>query len=251
MGATRASLNEIELQESGQPLYRQVMDAIRNNLDVGIWKPGDQLPTETELSVTTSVSEGTIRQAVLGLVQEGRLVRRSGKGTFVTRPSFDRSFNRFFRFRTDEVAANPLIELSVIDLKRHPVQDSYITAALRLKRSDPTVVLHRAISADGVTVCHYYSYLAAKAFPKLERQALSNVALYDFLEREYGVYVVRAVETLQAGTASAEDASILKIAKGSPIIAIQRIAYSHGDTVVEIRRTVGRSDIFQYQIELS
>lgn len=251
---SRLKMNDIkafELKQEGRPFYFQVKDAIESRLASGVWKPGEQLPTETELSKEFGVSEGTIRQAVIALVKEGRLTRRSGKGTFVARARFDRSFMRFFRFRGGDETRNHEYGLAVIDIKTSGADDLGITKTLDLRKGAKVLSIHRTITQDDTIVCYYVSHLSLSDFPGLSVKDLEDAALYDVLERKHGIHVVRALETLQARAADAEDASILKIRRGEPVIAIERVAYTYGDRAVEVRRTVGRSDKFRYQIQLS
>lgn len=237
--------------QAGRPLYLQVKDALSANLAGGIWKPGDQLPTETELSKQFDVSEGTVRQAVMALVKEGRLTRRSGKGTFVSRPNFEHSFMRFFRFRGNVASRDPEYGLTVLDIKARADADPAIRRTLRLASNAKILSIHRAIMQDGEVVCHYVSYLSNPEFGGLSPADLENAALYDVLEKKYGINILRAVETLQAKAAEANDVAILGVRLGEPVIAIDRHAYTYGDRVVEVRYTVGRSDKFRYQIQLS
>ena len=234
----------------GTPLHLQVKAAIARGLTDGTWKPGDKLPTEGELSRTFGVSEGTVRQAVIALVKEGRLTRRSGKGTFATRPNFDRSFARFVRFRGAARDKGPEYGLELLEMSVE-APDAGVAGHLGLAKSAKVVAIHRAIKQDGVVVVHYVSYLSQRKFGALERQDIENAALYDVLETKHGVHIVRAVETLQARAARAQDASILRVKRGDPVIAIERLAYTYGDKIVEVRRAVGRSDQFKYEIELS
>lgn len=236
---------------AGRPLYLQVKDALTVNLTGGVWKPGDQLPTESELSRQFGVSEGTVRQAVIALVKEGRLTRRSGKGTFVSRPNFEHSFMRFFRFRGSIGARDPEYAVTVLEIKVCTDIDPAIRRTLGTAANARLLCIHRAIMQDGEVVCHYSSYLSKAEFGTLTRPDLENAALYDVLERKYGIHIVRAVETLQARASGPEDAEILGIHGGDPVIAIDRVAYTYGDRAVEVRHTIGRSDKFRYQIQLS
>lgn len=233
----------------GAPLHLQVKAVISRGLTDGTWKPGEKLPTEGELSKTFKVSEGTVRQAVIALVKEGRLTRRSGKGTFASRPNFDRSFARFFRFRGGEpiAGADYAVELIKMGSGAAPVS---IAEKLGLTKSARVVAIHRAIKQGDVVVVHYVSYLSERKFGSLRRQDIENAALYDVLEARFGTHIVRAVETLQARAARAQDVAILGIAREEPVIAIERLAYTYGDAIVEVRRAAGRSDNFRYEIEL-
>ena len=235
----------------GAPLHLQVKSAISNGLTDGTWKPGDKLPTEGVLSQTFGVSEGTVRQAVIALVKEGRLTRRSGKGTFATRPNFDRSFARFFRFRGSSQGVEPEYGLQLLKMTVEAPPDAASAQQLGLAKSAKVVAIHRAIKQDGVVVVHYVSYLSQRHFGSIQRQDIENSALYDVLELQHGVHIVRVLETLQARAARAQDAAILGVKRGAPVIAIERLAYTYGDQIVEVRRAVGRSDNFKYEIELS
>jgi GntR family transcriptional regulator len=235
---------------AGLPLHLQVKASISAGLGDGTWKPGDKLPTEGELSRRFGVSEGTIRLAVMALVKEGRLTRRSGKGTFATRPNFERSFARFFRFRGSDTA-EPDFRVHVLKIETSAAVDPAIREKLALTRAAKVLAIHRTIAQDGMVVVHYVSYLPQREFGDLEASHIENAALYDVMESRYGVHIVRVVETLRAREASAEDAAILRIKRGSPVIAIERLAYTYGERVVEMRRAVGRSDVFSYEIELS
>jgi GntR family transcriptional regulator len=235
--------------DGGTPLHLQVKSAIARGLTDGTWKPGEKLPTEGELSKTFNVSEGTVRQAVIALVKEGRLTRRSGKGTFAIRPNFDQSFARFFRFRggTPIAGSDYAVELIKMGVELAPAS---IAEKLELSKSARVVAIHRAIRQGGIVVVHYVSYLSERRFGALQRQDIENAALYDVLEAKHGVHIVRAVETLQARAARVQDAAILGIKRDEPVIAIERLAYTYGDAIVEVRRAVGRSDNFRYEIEL-
>jgi GntR family transcriptional regulator len=76
----QAALN----RNSPVPLYHQLLEIFHEYLANSTWKAGDWIPSETELADVYKVSEITVRQALLTLTREGRLVRRRGKGTQVT-----------------------------------------------------------------------------------------------------------------------------------------------------------------------
>lgn len=71
---------------SPRPLYLQLADQLRRQIDSGVWKANDRLPPELDLARELDVSRGTVRQAMDLLVSQGLLQRIPGKGTFVTTP---------------------------------------------------------------------------------------------------------------------------------------------------------------------
>lgn len=73
------------------PIYHQLKTFIREQIESGLWRPGDRIPTEQELCHTYGISRSPVRQALKELVHEGLLVRRPGAGTFVRAPQLSPS----------------------------------------------------------------------------------------------------------------------------------------------------------------
>jgi GntR family transcriptional regulator len=241
---------KIDEQNGGAPLYRQVCDQLRAELDRGLWKPGDMLPTEAELGAVYGVSVGTVRQAVMSLVREGLIVRRPGKGSFVTRLDGSRSLARFFRFRegASGKALDPAIR--VVAMKKLRAAPAPIAEAMQLGRCDPVLFLRRTLVQDHTPICIYDSYLPYDRVAGLERETLGEKRLYRALEEHLGVHVVAAEEKLRAGVVTGDEAELLEVEDGAPVILIERTAYTHTGVVIEWRRTMGRSDQFVYRIRL-
>src|SRR5688572_9011555 len=161
----------------GTPLHLQVKAAILRGLTDGTWKPGEKLPTEGELSRTFGVSEGTVRQAVIALVKEGRLTRRSGKGTFATRPNFDRSFARFFRIRGGAGDSGPEYAVELLEMSTETPADASVAKQLGLAKNGKVLAIHRVIKQDGTVVLHYVSYVSQRRFGTLQRGDIEGAAL--------------------------------------------------------------------------
>jgi len=79
-----------------QPLYVQIRELLERALEAGEWPPGTMIPSEIELASRFGVSPGTVRKAVGALAGANVLVRRQGKGTFVSTHTEEKSSN--FRF---------------------------------------------------------------------------------------------------------------------------------------------------------
>ena len=67
----------------GSPVYIQIHNQLRENIESGKWKVGQKIPAERELAASFDVSRMTLRQAIQALVDEGILERRVGSGTVV------------------------------------------------------------------------------------------------------------------------------------------------------------------------
>ena len=79
------------------PLYRQIKGLITRELQAGVWKPAEAIPSEQDLAARFKVSQGTVRKAIDELAAENLLVRRQGKGTFVATHAEQQIQYRFLR----------------------------------------------------------------------------------------------------------------------------------------------------------
>lgn len=68
----------------GMPLYKQLKHEIKAKIESGAWNYGEAIPSESILMAHYGISVGTVRKGVQELVNEGYLVKRWGKGTFVS-----------------------------------------------------------------------------------------------------------------------------------------------------------------------
>jgi GntR family transcriptional regulator len=235
---------------NGQPMYQQVCDRMRRYIEDGVWKPGDLVPTELELSKKFGISPGTVKQAVLALVREHLLTRRSGKGTYVTRLDLSRSFARFFRFRERSTGQDLSPVIRVIDARIIRKADAALASRLGISRQQSILVIRRLMLHNNVPVCLHISYLPYRLVRGLEDEDLNDTTLYDILDEKFGIVIVHAEELLSAIAASKVHARLLKIPVRHPVIMIERTAMTYRGVTVEWRQTVGRSDEFRYRTEL-
>ena len=70
-------------QSDGRPMYLQIMEQVKLRITIGDWEPGFQLPSIRELAVAARVSVITVKRAYQELENEGVIMTRQGKGSFV------------------------------------------------------------------------------------------------------------------------------------------------------------------------
>jgi len=232
------------------PLYRQIKDFMIRSLEAGEWGPGAAIPSESELAQRFNVSQGTVRKAIDEMAAENLLVRRQGKGTFVATHSDPRAYYRFLRLTPDsgEPAPTRSEPLSCRTAEASPEA----AAALGLQAGAPVVVMERLLRIDGAPVVLDEITLAGDDFPglTLERLQASERSLYSFLESEYGVRMIRADERLRAVAADAHAASLLGVEVGSPLLLVERVAFTYGNKPVEWRRGLYSTRQHHYHNEL-
>ncbi|NJN39724.1 MAG: GntR family transcriptional regulator [Gammaproteobacteria bacterium] len=233
------------------PLYRQIKDLIVRSLDGGAWKPGQAIPSELELAERFRVSQGTVRKAVDALAAENVLVRRQGKGTYVATHGEARRQFRFLRIMPNQ-GEPAQYESRASEFRR--ARASVETARnLDLKPGDGVISIRRVLSFGGVPAVAEEITLPATIFKGLTAAKLAahRGSIYHLYETEFGTQMIRADEKLRAVAANAATAAALGLPRGTPLLSIERVAYSYGDRPVEYRRGLCRTDTHYYRNQLT
>ena len=233
------------------PLYRQIKDLLVQALDRGDWKPGEAIPSETELALRFQVSQGTVRKAVDELAAENLLLRRQGKGTFVSTHHEARVRFRFLRLAPNQGEVQPA-ESQVLDCRRVRAS-AEVARTLELKGGDPVVAIRRLLSFASVPTVVDDIYLPGALFKGLSAELLNGYRgpLYGFFETEFGISMVRAEEKVRAVSADAEISSLLGVVQDTPILKVDRISFTYADRPVELRMGHYVTDRYHYRNSLN
>jgi GntR family transcriptional regulator len=219
------------------PLYKEVREKLLASITKGQWGNGVALPSEASLAQQYSVSVGTLRKAVDELVMEKVLLRQQGRGTFVAPHNVDRTLHDFFRVRAnDGVSRFP--DVTTISLRRQPADQ---TACDRLKLTSGARVVRviNMLGISGEPVVLDEVFLPADRFEGLTLEVMRQRpgTIYHLYQHRFGVNVLRADEQLRACRAGAREARALGIARGTPMLEIERISKTYYDVPVEWRRS--------------
>ena len=234
-----------------RPLYEQIKILLTQSLVAGEWKPGEAIPSEIELAGRFRVSQGTVRKAIDELASEHILVRRQGKGTYVashSEPSYQYRFLRVMPDTGEKLHPHTVF----VDLRKGKAS-AEVARALGLKAGSPVHVVKRVLEFRGRPVILDEMVLSAGRFPGLTMALLEEYkcSMYSFYEAVYGLRMIRAEERLTAVPAEEPAAALLKVKPGTPLLCVDRIAYTYGDAPVEWRRGLCLTDGFSYTNELA
>jgi GntR family transcriptional regulator len=236
---------------SFRPLYEQIKILLTQSLVAGEWKPGEAIPSEIELAARFRVSQGTVRKAIDELASEHILVRRQGKGTFVASHSEPSYQYRFLRVTPD--TGEKLHPKNLFFGLERGKASGDAAHGLGLKPGAAVMQFKRLMSFAGRPMILDDIVFPASQFPGLTLTELEEFAgsVYSFYETVFGVRMIRAEERLRAVAADGFAAAHLKVAQGSPLLCVDRIAFTYGDKPVEWRRGLCLTDGFSYYNELS
>ncbi len=237
------------------PLYRQIKALLVRGLQAGDWLPGQAIPSEIELAARYRVSQGTVRKAIDEMAMENLLVRRQGKGTFVASHAEQATQYRFLRLMPDEGEAAAL-QRRLLDCRRMRAP-SQVARLLDLKAGEAAVQVRRLLlTPDPVSprpVVLDDLWLPGTLFKGLtaERLAAWRGPLYRLFEAEFSVQTIRAEEKIRAVAAGPEEAALLELPPGAPLLSVERLTFTYGDRPVELRRGLYHTAAHHYRNELS
>jgi GntR family transcriptional regulator len=236
-------------KDSPIPLYYQIEEWLRGQIASGQLKVGDMLAPEIALSEQLGVSRLTLRQALNNLTNEGLLIRKRAKGTFVAPPRSKITFKRDHLMGvTDEVSREGLsVTSQVLEQALIPAAGTLLRE-LQLIQTDLVIRICRLrkIGAEPIvieTCCHPY-----QLFPELLQMDLTDQSIYAILHETYDSRPQEALDSFVASVADKEEARLLEIEEGAPVMRYQRTGYNQHGIPMEFTRSVYRADRYQFVI---
>ena len=246
-------MKKLSLQRTGIPLYVQLEQVIKSKIMTGELPPGERIPTEKELAQTYQVSSITARQAVLNLVQEGLLLRKQGKGTYVQESvaNVKNIMTLNVRGGLNDVVPEGLtkqkVEVLGMQLLASPKR---VSQALALGGSREVMQIRRRRIDNGVIVSYVKNYLPAEIGSQISKEDLLSLTMLQILRGKVGLPLERGVQYIEAVIADYEIASALSISIASPVLYLETIIFAEGDKPVDFVQTFYRSDQFKYTLNI-
>lgn len=221
------------------PLYQQIKVLILQSLQAGEWKPSTAIPSEIELAGRFKVSQGTVRKAIDELAAENLLVRRQGKGTFVATHAERQIQYRFLKLIPDNGDPNSEgpAQRHIIDCKRTRASVE-VAKALAIRTGDAVLQVRRVLAFANIPTILEDLWLPAAPFKGLTAERLRdyNGPMYALFETEFDVRMVRAEEKIRAVLPDPEQCELLQTDANTPLLSVERIAYTYNDAPMEMRR---------------
>ncbi|MGJ7910162.1 GntR family transcriptional regulator [Neobacillus sp. LXY-1] len=230
------------------PLYYQLEEHIKELIEKGELKPGDSLPPEREYAELYKISRMTVRQAFTQLVNEGYLFRLQGKGTFVAERKIEQPLQGLTSFTEDMKARGLEPGSQLIHFEIIPAP-SQVAAQLSIPEFGPVYEIKRIRLADGVPMALETNYISANLIKGLTEEIV-NKSLYSFIEENLKLTINHATQVIESTIANNNEAKLLKIKKGAPVLFIQRNTYLKDSTPVEYVKSLYRADRYKFMIQM-
>jgi GntR family transcriptional regulator len=234
------------------PLYFQLEQIIRSKILMGEFVVGDQIPTEYELCKAYQVSSITARQAILNLVSEGLLIRKQGKGTFVTSVPSIKNIKTLQlsgdlnNILPEGVKAQDVKVLDIIKM-RTPKR---IAKLLEIEEGEEVLQVRRTRIYNRIPVSYIRNYLPVKIGEKIKKEDLYRYPMLDILRNRLRIPLTGGIQYVEAIVADYDIASALLVNICSPILYLETVIFERQKKPVELVQTFYRPDQFQYTFKL-
>ena len=233
--------------DSDIPLYVQLVGIIKRNISTGVLAVGESLPSEAELCRAMGVSRNTVRQAIGELEDEGLVVRKRGRGTFVAEPANNRRAVRYsFTTEVSSMGKTPsstLVDFCVMEL------DQDLSERMELRAGTPVYCFTRVRNVDGEPLILETSYYPQYIYPNLTREMVETHSFYSLLYH-VGIIPFAAEDVYEAVTLERKSAELLGVQEGRCAFFHQRRTRTEDGRVYEYICSYIRGDRVRLDVQM-
>lgn len=221
---------------SHKPLYLQLKEVIKEDIKRGKYKPGQKLPTESELCNIYEISRITVRRAISDLVEEKILQRQQGKGTFVQNIKIKRELVSIGGFSEITMASGKTPNYKMLS-KKVIASNSRLSSIFRIKNQDEVIELNRLLLIDDDPFIIEKSYFPSALFPGFEKHIKNDTSTYKLIKELYSIEIVRAEKTLDFTYASQFEAKLFQCEVNSPMYIVEKTSYDQNGRSVHFSQS--------------
>jgi len=241
-------------RESATPYYRQLSDILERRLASGEIRPGERLPSESQLCTTFGISRATVRQTLQQMEAGGLVYRVANRGVFaggrnvqhgwvIQSPEgfLENAFTNQNRSVSTQVVRAGYVQLP-----------AFVCEALGLVQGTRGYELVRVRHLDGQPAVYSINYSPPTVDAIVAGAALAlngETSLSDVLQRA-GYRVVGAQRFVRAVSAPQEVADALSIPGSAPVVQIRSTSWRADGTKFDVYETYVRTDVVPLEVSV-
>lgn len=228
------------------PAYIRIHDAIKKEIDGGVWEIGQRLPSERDLADDYEVSRMTLRQAITLLVEEGILERRVGSGTYVASHRVQEKMRGTTSFTEIVRSQGKTPSSQLISYQRKPANETEIQQ-LQLKATDTVVRMERVRFADNVPLVFEVASIPEKLIQSFNQEDITEHFFQTLTDNGYEIG--KSQQTIYAKNTSERVANYLKVPKNHAVLALTQVSYFTDGRPFEYVHSQYVGDRFEFYLE--
>lgn len=231
----------------GSPVYIQIHNQLRANIEDGKWKVGQKIPAERELAASFNVSRMTLRQAIQALVDEGILERRVGSGTFVANRKVQEKMSGVTSF-TELMQASGKTPSSKTISYHLTIPSQTEIEKLQLPAGEQVLRMERIRYGNDVPICYEIATVPAKLVEQFSKSEITD-SFYRTLEQKAHLYPGHASQHISATKATEKIATYLQVKRGDPLLRMTQLSYLQDGQPFEYVHTQYVGSRFEFVFE--
>jgi GntR family transcriptional regulator len=232
------------------PYYYQLKKYIISEIESSNWKPGEQVLPEIKICELLDISRTVVRQTFQELVNEGYLIKKKAKGTFVAEPKINENLiQSLMGFYEDMTARGYKVENDIL-LHEKTSASEKIAKYLKIENGADIIVIRRLRKINGEPIVLDKTHVPYNLCPELLNENLYNKSLYSYIEGKYNLRIDKGIRYIEATLATEEESKLLNVSKGAPLLYIESIGYLDNGTPLEYYVALHRGDRIRMVTEL-
>lgn len=223
------------------PKYYRIYENLLKKIQDGQFEDNDRFPSDTELVEEFDVSRGTVREAVKMLLMQGYLVRKQGKGTFVTYKKIEQNSDVLIGF-SELMKRHNIKPSAKIMLKEIIEPPAEVKSLMQLKDSEKIVHIIRVRYGDELPLIIERSYFNYKYFKPIYSMDLENNSIFGLLYENTDTKLGEAIQRIEAISTGKEEERMLNVPVNTPLLLLKRLIQTKSGEHFQYSEDVYRSD---------
>ncbi|MBP2634529.1 MAG: yvoA 2 [Firmicutes bacterium] len=227
-------------RENMIPVYYRLADDIKQQIETGILKDGDLIPTEAQLGEQYGISRMTVRQGIALLAEAGLIETVKGKGSFVTRPRLNQLVIDLKNSASGKAELH--YKLIGVNLIRNNLK---LARDLGFDGDTNVIAVKRLLIKENLPVAIEEKFLLyQKGKPLLETQ-LEYADFPDLVAKHQNSVPVRNDMVISVSALSVEQAKLLEAEEELPALVVKQVIYANEDKLLGVSVMVCHKDRFE------
>jgi GntR family transcriptional regulator len=227
--------------------HRQIIESLTGQINQGLLKPYDRLPSEKELCAQWQASRSTVRKAMDQLTDRGKIFRIPGKGSFVSFPKISHQTTQILGF-SEKMRAQGLEVTTRLIIREVIEPNEEIAAALKINPTDRVLKVQRLRMVKGEPMALQTSFMPLSISEGLLNEDLESNSLNHLIQERCNIRLSRSDVWIEAPIISRKEQLLLGGPRVPLFLAVVGLTFDQHDQPVRFSRGVFRGDRVRLKI---
>ncbi len=230
-------------RNSYEPAYKQLVKIIKQQIALGIFRPGDQLPSESQLCNQYEVSPMTVRRAINILIDQKVVTAIQGRGTFVSSIKLGSAafhLKELQDFFMDEETTVKILEARIVNANKRAKKK------LGIKTNDSLIFIRRLLLKDKEPFFYHKEYLIYDPTRPIVESELEVTSLRGLFSGSGFSELKKGELSIEATVITKEETQVLETKEGLPAFRIEHIFYDFNEKPVSWGWFICRGDKLRF-----